>query len=149
MKKLIVFVLCAALIVPLLPVMGYAAEEEQEIVRFADGGYLLIELSANASRATEQVTGSKKYTYYDSNNTSQWRATLTGTFTYTGSSATCTASSVDVAIYNSAWYVSYKTAGKSGNKATASVTMKKTSDNVTSSVPVNLSLSCDANGNLS
>ena len=149
MKKLVVFMLCAALIVPLLPVVGYAAEGEKEIMHFADGSYLLIELSANGSRATEQVTGNKKYTYYDGNNTAQWRATLTGTFTYTGSSATCTASSVDMTIYNSDWYVSYKTAGKSGNKATASVMMKKTSDKVTSSVPVSLTLSCDASGNLS
>ena len=101
-------------------------------------------------RASGSITGNKRYTYYDSDDVSQWRVTLTGKFTYTGSSATCTSSSVDVAIYDSSWYISSKSASKSGNKATGNVKMGDRPVDVTLSiVPVNLTLTCDANGNLS
>lgn len=147
MKQLISLMLCAALLLIVFPVAGNAAE--QETIYFDDGSYMTVEVIHGAARASGNVTGSKKYTYYDDNDASQWKAVLTGSFTYTGSSATCTSSSVDVTIYNSAWYTGYKTASKSGNKAKASVTMKLSNNDTTLSVPVNLTLTCDANGNLS
>ena len=149
MKKLVAFVLCVVLVIPMLPVAGYAVEQEQKIIFNADGSYITVEITSNGNRASGNITGSKKYTYYDSDGASQWKVVLTGSFTYTGSSATCISSSVDVTIYNSAWYVSYKTAGKSGNKATASVTMKTENGSVVGNIPVSLTLTCDANGSLS
>lgn len=147
MKQLISLTLCVVLLMLVLPVTGNAAE--QETIYFADGSYMTVEIIHCAVRTSGNVTGSKKYTYYDDNDASQWKTVLTGSFTYTGSSATCTSSSVDVTIYNSSWYTSYKTASKSGNKAKASVTMKISNNDTTLSVPVNLTLTCDANGNLS
>ena len=110
---------------------------------------MTIEVIYAPVRATWGVTGSKQYTYYESNSVAQWKAVLTGTFTYTGSSASCTESSVGVTIYNSAWYIGNKLASKSGNTAKASVTMKRTNNDVTATVPVNLTLTCDVNGYLS
>ena len=87
--------------------------------------------------------------YYNSDGISKWNAVLTGSFSYNGSSATCSSSSVDVTIFDSDWYVISKYASKSGNTATASVTVGRRYDGSTIKVPVSLSLKCDKNGNLS
>lgn len=89
------------------------------------------------------------YYNYNSDGISKWNAVLTGSFSYNGSSATCSSSSVDVTIFDSDWYVISKYASNSGNTATASVTVGRRYDGSTIKVPVSLSLKCDANGNLS
>lgn len=149
MKRLMVLMLCVVLMGLCLPVISYAAECRQEVIHYEDGSYVSIELTINGMRTSGNVTGSKKYTYYNSDGISQWRVVLTGNFTYTGSNATCTAASVDVTIDNSSWYIGNKMASKSDNKAKASVTMKITNNNVTATIPANLTLACDSNGNLS
>lgn len=149
MKRIFSFVLVMTFVLTFLPVVGNAAEQ-QETIYFDDGSYMTIEVAYSPARATWSVTGNKQYTYYDSSSVAQWKAVLTGTFTYTGTSSTCTASSVNVTIYDSSWYVISKSASKSGNKATAAVTMGDKADGVTiMKVPVNLTLACDINGNLS
>ena len=148
MKRIISFLMAFLLIVSVFPLVGTAAE--MEIVYFPDGSYMTVELERNNTRASGSVTGNKRYTYYDENDSAQWQAVLTGSFTYTGSSATCTSSSISTTIYDSYWYVVSKSASKSGSKATGSVVMGYNLDGVTiSRVPANLTLSCDANGNLS
>lgn len=150
MKRLLSLLMCAIIVVSIFPVVGSASVQEQTTIYYADGSYMTVEVDVCKTRASGNVTSSKKYTYYDDNNVSQWKAVLSGTFTYTGSSATCTASSVDVTIYDSAWYVSSKYASKSGNTAEASVTMGHKVAGITiTKVPVDLTLTCDANGNLS
>ena len=131
-----------------LPIFGRAVEAET--IEFEDGSFAIIETSIYGVRASGSITGNKKYTYYSNSGAEKWKATLTGKFTYTGSSATCTSSSVSVSISDSGWYQIYKNASKSGNKATASVTMGYKLDGETiTRVPVSLTLTCDANGNLS
>lgn len=133
-----------------LPIPGNATERPLETVYYDDGSYMTVEIITNMARTTWSVTGSKQYTYYDGNSVSQWKAVLTGTFTYDGSSSNCTSSNVDVTIYDSSWYVISQFASKTGNKANASVTMgEKLVGGTVTRVPVNLSLECDANGNLS
>lgn len=150
MKRFISCFLLAIILMNILPVFCMAKEGTEETIFFEDGSYMIIEIVTNGSKASGSVTGNKRYTYYNDSNVTQWQAVLTGTFTYTGYSSTCTSSSVNVSIYDSTWYVSSKYASKSGNTATASVTMGKTLEGITmTKVPVNLTLSCDANGNLS
>lgn len=150
MKRVISVLLAIYLVVVVLPVGGYAAEQKEEIIYFDDGSYLVIEINHSQERATWRVTGNKRYTYYSSDGTSLWYAVLTGSFDYTGTSSSCTSSSISVTVQDSAWYVISKSASKSGNKATASVTMGEKVLGVTvARVPVSLTLSCDANGNLS
>lgn len=146
MKRFVCLTFVMVLMIALFPVKVSAAEKE---IISLDDGYIVVDVFSLGMRASGSVTGGKQYTYYDNSNTAQWKAVLTGTFSYTGSSSSCTASSVDVTIYNSAWYVFTKSASKSGNTAKASVTMKRTYDGIPVSVPVSLTLSCDANGNLS
>lgn len=150
MKQIVSFILAAVMLLCVIPTRGIAAEKNLETIYFEDGSYMTVEIVAIETRAFGSKSGSKPYTYYGANGNALWKATITGSFTYTGSSATCTSSSVDVSIYDSAWYTISKSSSKSGNTASASVTMGEKLGGVTvTKVPVSLSLSCDKNGNLS
>ena len=151
MKRFSVALLAFAMFISVIPFTGFAEEtNEQETIIFEDGSYMtetIIEISA---RASGTKTGSKVKRYYDADGNLEWTATLTGTFTYTGSGSTCTASSCSITVSNSAWYTVSKSATKSGNTANATVVMGKKVLGVTvTKVSANVSLSCDANGNLS
>ncbi|MDY4581909.1 MAG: hypothetical protein SPD81_03535 [Candidatus Faecousia sp.] len=150
MKRVLPIFLVLTIAIFVFPMYANAAEKENNVVYFDDGSYMTAEVITNRMRASGSVTGNKIKTYYDSEGNTKWKAVLTGSFTYTGSSATCTSASIDVTIYDSNWYVVSKSASKSGNTASASVTMGKKVAGVTvSKVSANLTLSCDANGNLS
>lgn len=148
MKRVVSLVLTLVLLIGVIPILGRAVEVET--ITFEDGSFAIIETSTYEVRASGSISGNKKYTYYSNSGLEKWKAVLTGKFTYTGSSATCTSSSVSVSISDADWYQIYKSASKSGNKATASVTMGYKLDGETiMSIPVSLTLTCDANGNLS
>lgn len=149
MKKCISYILLAVLLLSMIP-MNTFAKEDLEVIYFEDGSYMTIEVISMDTRTTNTKSGSKVANYYGEDGSLDWRATLSGSFTYTGSSATCTASSISVSISNSAWYTISKSAGKSGASATGSVTMGKKLLGVTvSQISRNLTLTCDKNGNLS
>lgn len=152
MKKKQLTGLLVLLLAFAFPVSAMAAPTQAapEVIYFEDGSYITVSLSEAQTRASGTKSGNKTYRYYDSNDVELWRAVLTGTFTYTGSSATCTASSCNVTISNSAWYVVSKTATKSGNKALADLTMGKKVLGITiSKKSVSMQLACSANGTLS
>lgn len=152
MKRVVSAFLSIVLLAFLLPVNALAVEDNQkqsEVIYFEDGSYLTVQLSELDTRASGSKSGKRTYTYHTNDGVSQWDAVLYGTFSYTGSSSTCTDSSCSVTIYKSDWYTISKSAGKSGNTATASVTMGRRLLGVTvDKVPISLELSCDANGNL-
>lgn len=134
----------------LVPMHGYAAECDADAIYFDDGSRIVITLQILQPRASGTKTASKTYSYVNGNGVEEWRAVLTGTFSYTGTSAMCTSSSCNVTIYESAWYEISKMAGKSGGTATADLTMGlKYLGITTKKVPVKMTLTCDANGNLS
>lgn len=148
MKRVLCAVMTLMLVFCVLPVSAFASENE--IIYLDDGSYITVETITSGMRASGSVSGGKQYTHYGNDGGSNWKAVLNGSFTYTGSSATCTSSSVNVTIYDSSWYVISKSASKSGNQAIGSVTMGEKADGVTvMKVPVSLSLQCDPNGNLS
>lgn len=152
MKRMACCVLLTVLLVSVisLPCLALASEEDAVVTYYEDGSYLIERIVVTHSRASGTKTGAKEAIYYGSSGASKWKAVLNGTFSYTGSSATCTASSVSVTIYDSSWYTVSKSASKSGNTAYGSVTMGYKTFGVTvNEVSKNLSLKCDANGNLS
>lgn len=150
MRKTLCLVLAILMICGVFPAYCFAAETNVETIYFDDGSYMTVEIRQDKGRASGSITGSKTNTYYGSSGDTQWKATLTGSFTYTGSGATCTSSSADVTIYDSGWYIYSKYATKSANAAKASITMvKKVSGVTVSNVPFDMTLTCDANGNLS
>ena len=146
MKRVVSVLMLVFFLFSALPMAGAAEAVSEERIELGDGYYLIAETFQSGARASKSVSGSKPYTCYDSAGTALWKVTLYGTFTYTGSSATCTASSISTTIYDSSWSTGSKSASKSGNKATGSATMKKST---VKSVPVSPSLSCSASGSLS
>ena len=146
MKRVVSVLMLVFFLFSALPMAGAAEAVSEERIELGDGYYLIAETFQSGARASKSVSGSKPYTCYDSAGTALWKVTLYGTFTYTGSSATCTESSISTTIYDSSWSTGSKSASKSGNKATGSATMKKST---VKSVPVSLSLSCSASGSLS
>ena len=153
MKKLSKIILALFLILALLPFSAFATTETphfENVIYFDDGSYMTVELSVMESRASGTKNGSKTYRYYANDGTEEWRAVLSGTFTYTGSSATCTASSCSVTITNTAWYTVSKTATKSGSNALGTVVMGRKVLGITiAKETYNMQITCDANGNLS
>lgn len=148
MKRVVSTALTVILIFCILPLSVFATENE--IIYLDDGSYIIVEMICYNTRASGSISGAKQYTHYSNGGESNWKAVLNGSFTYTGSGATCTSSSMDVTIYDSSWYTISKNAGKSGNKAIGSATIGEKALGVTvTRVPVSLTLSCDANGNLS
>ena len=153
MKKIASFICAMFLFLQFFPVSAEAATNATyagDIIYLENGYYITIECSTIATRATSTKTGSKTYVCRASDGTEEWRAVLSGTFTYTGSSATCTASSCSVSITNTNWYVISKTASKSGNTATAELTMGRKLLGITiDKDTISMQLTCSASGTLS
>lgn len=153
MKTCIKSLILALLIVALLPINTLAAtdaQKDQSTIYLDNGCYITVELSSINSRASGTKTGSKTYTYRDSAGAEEWRAVLKGTFTYTGSSATCTSVSCNVTITDTAWYTVSKTTSKSGGSALCELIMGRKFLGITiGKETVNMRITCDANGNLS
>lgn len=152
MKRFFTAFLLALFLVTLFSptaVSAAAPTSAQEIIYLEDG-YITVTLECMESRAANSKTGSKTYTFTGNNGNEEWKAVLRGTFTYTGTSATCTAANCDVTITNTAWYVVSKNPYKSGNSAVCDLTMGRKFLGITvSKENVSMRLTCDANGNLS
>lgn len=151
MKRLSCVLLAVFLLCMMIPTQAVALTNEEVSVIYLDDEYYIIEtISVNRSRASGSVTGTKTHTCYDGDGNADWKAVLTGSFTCSGTSAICTSSSVSVTIYDSSWYTISKSAAKSANVASASVTMGCKILGVTyNKVTTPITLTCDANGNLS
>lgn len=103
----------------------------------------------DGTKASGSVTRSISSIQYESDGSLAWRFTLTATFTYTGTTAFCTSASYSKTIYNSAWSFSNGSATRSANTATGKGTFtKKVLGITTQTIPVNLTLTCDENGNV-
>lgn len=150
-KRIISALLVLVLVLSFIP-CAFATERvnETEVIYFEDGSYITFTIEEIGTRASGTKTGTKACTYTDSDGDVNWQAVLTGTFSYTGTSATCTASSCSITIYNDAWYTVSKSATRSGNTASAAITMGRKVLGITvTKKDYQWSLSCDNNGNLS
>lgn len=146
MKKItkllvIIFVFCF-----LAPTYAQATEQStQEKIIFSDGSYIISEITVNGSRANNTKSGDKEYTYYNANDVRQWKATVIGTFTYDGTTSTCTAVSTSFTRYTTTWTLDSVSKSKSGATAIGdfylSCSLWETS--------VRVKLTCDKDGNLS
>lgn len=149
MKRTTCILVLLLLVMSVLPMGTFAAEETcitEDVIYFNDGSYITIEIVEDYGRTTARKT--KNYVYRDSDGEEQWRASLIGTFTYNGTTATCTDSSCDVTITNTAWSATSKTVGKSGASATAQLTMTKKLLGfiTTQEETLNMSLTCSPTG---
>lgn len=150
-KKILSLLLAAALVFALLPLSSYATAPigDEEIEYLQDGGYIVTTVEESHTRASGSKSGTKTKAHYDSNDNLNWKIVLSGQFTYTGTSATCTSASVAVNIYDSAYSKKDSSSSRSGNVAYGSATISRKVLGVTISTNTyNLTLTCDKDGNL-
>ncbi len=152
MKKTITLILTLALCFTLWTPPALAAGSSYEAILsetridFEDGSYcieIVKELHTNA-RSSEK-SGSKTATYYSSSGEDIFSITVSGTFTYDGSSAEATSSEATVHIFDSSATFVRKTSSYSGSTAKATGTVRYSSSDITKTV----SLKCSATGVLS
>lgn len=151
-KHLILYILILAVFLSAFPFQAAASSADGETtVLSGDGWHIVVTITEIATRATQQKTASKEFKYIkDSDGTVLWTITLTGTFTYTGTSSSCTNAAYSVTSYSSSWYEVSGSASKSGNTASCTVTMGRKFLGITVEKPnFTLTLTCDKNGNLS
>lgn len=151
-KRLLLTTLIVALCF-VMAIPAYAAEDvnsTSETIYYDDGSYAVITTSVEAPKivimATASTkTGSRTFSYYDSNSRLQWTFTVKGTFSYDGKSARATSVSTSYNISGTGW--SYVSATKSTSGATAkgTGTFSKGGSKVTQTV----SLTCSKTGVIS
>ena len=150
MKKIItILTILSSILFLSFPVS--ALEQKKKIIQLDNGYYLetIIE-ETPTTRASNQKTAKKTGNYKNAQGTTMFSVTVTGTFTYTGSSSTCTKSVASATSKNANWKISSKSASKSGNKATAKATAKRYVDGTAVETQnCTVTLTCSSNGSLS
>ena len=153
--KLISIILTVVVLICNLGITVFADNEvcTSEVIEFFDdGSYAVITITetSNNTKATTK-TGSKKYTYKNSEGDTQWEYIVTGTFSYNyGVSSTCTNVSDSYSIVNDNWHMYSHSCYKSGNTAYGNVTMKyKVFGFTTDTVKASPTLTCNIYGVLS
>ncbi len=158
MKKFVIVLLSIVILMSYINVGAFATTNPTEsnsnssIIYLNDGSYIVITMiqCSDFSRAANTKTGKKTITYYGGDDEIQWTATLLGTFSYNGSSATCTNATISYSINNSIWDITTANASKSNNKAIGNVTAKRYFLGVpVQTVEQTTTITCSANGTLS
>ena len=151
-RKTISFILSALFVVATVSV-GTAAfaydtvgQSRTIIETYEDGSYGVVTVTEFQSETRATKNGQKKYEYYNSSNVKQWTVYLNASFTYTGSSATCTSATPSYSINNNTWSVTKALASRSGATATGTFTVKQYG---IFTVDKTLTLTCSASGVLS
>lgn len=153
MKKYLVLLMVSLLCLSNINV-AYAQSDIQGYIEevFEDGSYIETHIVQDVNFARSSTTSGKKTSNYkDSSGVVLWSVTVSGTFTYNGSSATCTSSSISTTCPSSNWKLSDKRAFKFNNVAYASVIAKeyKALNICVKTVDKTVALTCDKNGKLS
>lgn len=150
MKKVLISLLVISLLVLCFPVSALAAEApaatRTETVYKPDGSYVVYETTVyesllRASTKTARQTG----TGYNSSGSKVVSMTLTASFSYSSSSATATKASATCSFYKTGWKKDSGSTYCSGDTAYADGYFSSGSDDCA----INLSLTCDTQGNIS
>lgn len=107
-------------------------------------------VSPMASNTAKAKTGYKTTSCKNANGTVLWSVKVTANFSYNGTTATCTSSSVSTTINNSAWKISNKYSTRCANYGTATATGQEYINNkLVKSVTKTIKLTCSPTGTLS
>lgn len=160
-KKILTFIFSLAFLLTLTSTEGFAALPQNTIptisseIIYQDDDFTVESnfIPSNYSSSmrlystSNQKTVSKKITIKNSSGTTLATYTISGTFSYNGSSATCTNVSYSSSIKKSKWSFISRSASKSGNKAIGSYKLKKSSTGKTYTGSV--TITCNKNGTIS
>lgn len=136
----------------LLPLSNIASSTEIEMLD--NGDYITTTMTEysdiSSTRSANTKTGSKTVTYRNSNDDILWSFTVTGTFSYNGTTSSCTKSTCSYNIKSSAWKNPSTSSSKSGNTASGTITIKQYRLGLAvNSITRTVNLSCNKNGVLS
>ncbi len=146
--KKAISVLLAVLLVVCFSVTAFAADDNGRVVsrtveQYDNGACAVITVYDNTTARGGTKNGRKDFDYYESGSLA-WTFTVHGSFSYNGSSATCTAASYTYNINKSEWYRVKGEAYPSGSAAVANGTMRRSSDG--REVYPKVTLTCTPNG---
>jgi hypothetical protein len=132
---------------------------KSEITYMDDGSYYVTTVNESTPNiipsnmlqaASSTKTSTKRTTYYNSSGDSLWYVQVTGTFTYNGTTSSCTGSIVSAASQVSAWVISSRSTSRSGNQALGSATAKRYNGlTVAQTVSKTVTITCSKTGALS
>lgn len=160
MKKLITTLLISVLFISTvfcIPAHAAVASENTQttIELLENGDYIETVISYVTDKgfdystyATQTKTGKKTSSYRNSSGTVLWSVSVTGTFSYNGSTATCTSKSHSATSYSSNWSIKSVSSTKSGNSATANAVTTCRGATGTTDYSMSVTLKCSANGTL-
>lgn len=138
------------LLIGLAPVKALGATQNDNIIYYDDGSYLKISTEDVTTRATNTRVASRLYQYFDSSDNLEWEAELDCTFTYNGTTSSCTSASCTVTVYDSKWYEYSNSTTRSGNTASTELVMGQKFLGITiAKREYTITLTCDKDGNLS
>ena len=156
MKKFLTILLTALLLVNISTPAAKANTSTivySEIEYISEDLYLEIEIEEytnTTQRATQTKTAAKKVSLKNSSNTTVATFTITGTFTYDGTTSKCTAASHSSTINNSAWAFTFKTANRLTNRAIGQYIIECTiNGKVVQQLSDSVILACAPDGTLS
>lgn len=97
--------------------------------------------------ATQKITKTKTGTYKTSDDKSLWYVSITGTFTFNGSTSRCIKCSHNAGSYAKSWFIKSVSSTKNDNSATATV-IAIHSGNTNNTLKKQITISCSKNGNI-
>jgi hypothetical protein len=148
MKKLLLGLTLVLMLI--LPTNINALEENYNTTYYENGYYYEISISVTNSVARSAKEGSKTIYCKNSAGKTMWSLTVKGTFTYNGSTSSCTSASASTSIIDATWKITNKSSSKSGNTAKATATaICYLNGNPINSATKTVSLKCSASGKLS
>ena len=153
MKRIIPIILTLVMLccsVLCVPVSAATAEKVTTTIEYLDNGdYIetVIAWENSLTRASKTATKTKNYKNADGD--VMWSVTVRGTFTYDGTTSTCTAVSRSTTAPASAWSIKSSSCSKSGNTATANATATYTLLGISQDYSMSVKLTCAADGTLS
>lgn len=153
MKRIFVFLIVAILGCTMFctPVGAVSASKETNTtIEYLDNGdYIETIITWEESPTRSSKTASKTSNYKNSDGDIMWSVTVRGTFTYNGTTSSCTACSHSTTAPASSWTIKSASSSKSGNTATANAVATFKTLLITKDYSMSVSLTCSPNGTLS
>lgn len=154
MKRILLVILtltifcCTILCVPVSA--SSLTEASKTTIEYLDNGdYIetIIKWEESVTRTTK--SGSKTKNYKNSTGDILWSVKVTGTFTYNGTTSSCTAASHTTSAPGANWTIKSASSSKSGSTATAKAVATLKIGSNSQDYSMSVSLTCSANGTLS
>lgn len=145
---IIILILCSVFCIPASAVE--ATKTETTIEYLDNGDYIettITYFETNTRVATK--SGSKKSEYKDGNGVTMWSVTVNGTFTYNGTTSSCTSVSRSTTAPGTNWSIKSSSCTKSGNCASATATATHKGVLISKDYTLTVNLYCSPYGILS